>query len=173
MATHSSVLAWRIPWTEDPGGLQPMGSKESDMTKWLSTHTMISLKVHQDWDKYMCWWLLEPKGLWSHNVAKIWIKRTLQVWSVNDVSPGLVFMLQRGHEPGGGGEGLITFLSLSDLQSTGAPLIILVPHWSYWPHTLRTYPSTFSHELLENRDIYYLSSFPQCLKQCMVPTDAQ
>ena len=27
MATHSSILAWRIPWTEDPGGLQPMGSQ--------------------------------------------------------------------------------------------------------------------------------------------------
>ena len=26
-ATHSSVLAWRIPWTEEPGGLQPMGSQ--------------------------------------------------------------------------------------------------------------------------------------------------
>ena len=25
MATHSSVLAWRIPWTEEPGALQPMG----------------------------------------------------------------------------------------------------------------------------------------------------
>ena len=27
MATHSSILAWRIPWTEEPGGLQPVGSK--------------------------------------------------------------------------------------------------------------------------------------------------
>ena len=27
MATHSSILAWRIPWTEDPGGLQSMGSQ--------------------------------------------------------------------------------------------------------------------------------------------------
>ena len=27
MATHPSVLAWRIPWTEEPGGLQSMGSK--------------------------------------------------------------------------------------------------------------------------------------------------
>ena len=26
MATHSSILAWRIPWTEEPDGLQPMGS---------------------------------------------------------------------------------------------------------------------------------------------------
>ena len=32
---HSSVLAWRIPWTEEPGGLQnsPLGCKESDMTE--------------------------------------------------------------------------------------------------------------------------------------------
>ena len=27
MATRSSVLAWRIPWTEEPGGLQPVGSE--------------------------------------------------------------------------------------------------------------------------------------------------
>ena len=31
MATHSSILAWEIPWTEEPGGLQSMGSQESDM----------------------------------------------------------------------------------------------------------------------------------------------
>ena len=28
VATHSSLLAWRIPWTEEPGGLQSMGSSE-------------------------------------------------------------------------------------------------------------------------------------------------
>ena len=33
MATHSTILTWRIPWTEKPGGLQFMGSKESDMTE--------------------------------------------------------------------------------------------------------------------------------------------
>ena len=27
MATHSNILAWRIPWAEEPGGLQPMGSQ--------------------------------------------------------------------------------------------------------------------------------------------------
>ena len=32
MATHSSFLAWRIPWTEEPGRLQSMGSQESDTT---------------------------------------------------------------------------------------------------------------------------------------------
>ena len=33
MATHSSILAWRIPWTEEPGGLQSIGSQS---LKWLS-----------------------------------------------------------------------------------------------------------------------------------------
>ena len=32
MATHSSILARKIPWTGEPGRLQPMGSKESDAT---------------------------------------------------------------------------------------------------------------------------------------------
>ena len=32
MTIHSSILAWRIPWTKKPGGLQSMGSQESDMT---------------------------------------------------------------------------------------------------------------------------------------------
>ena len=36
MATHSSVLAWRIPWTDEPGRLQFVGSQESDMTLVLS-----------------------------------------------------------------------------------------------------------------------------------------
>ena len=39
MATHSDILAWRIPWTEEPGGLQPRGPQESDTTERLSTHT--------------------------------------------------------------------------------------------------------------------------------------
>ena len=36
MAAHSSILAWRIPWTEEPGGQQSMGRKESDMTEQLT-----------------------------------------------------------------------------------------------------------------------------------------
>ena len=35
-ATHSSILAWRIPWAEEPGGLQSWGCKESDMTESLT-----------------------------------------------------------------------------------------------------------------------------------------
>ena len=36
MVTHSSILAWRIPWTEEPGGLQSMGSQESDTAERLT-----------------------------------------------------------------------------------------------------------------------------------------
>ena len=39
MATHSSVLGWRIPWTGKPGGLQSQGHKELDMTERLSFST--------------------------------------------------------------------------------------------------------------------------------------
>ena len=38
MTTYSSTLAWRILWTEEPGGLQSMGSQESDMTLQLNHH---------------------------------------------------------------------------------------------------------------------------------------
>ena len=38
MATHSSVLTWRIPWTEKLGWIQSMGRKESDMTEQLTLH---------------------------------------------------------------------------------------------------------------------------------------
>ena len=33
MATHSSIPAWEIPWSEEPGGLHPWGRKELDTTK--------------------------------------------------------------------------------------------------------------------------------------------
>ena len=37
MATHSSILAWRIPWTEEPDGLQSMGVAELDTTEQRHT----------------------------------------------------------------------------------------------------------------------------------------
>ena len=48
MATHSSILAWRIPWTEEPGGLQSMGSQRTRL-KQLSMHAraLPALTVHR------------------------------------------------------------------------------------------------------------------------------
>ena len=40
-ATHSSILAWRIPWTERPGKLQSMGSQKLDTTQRLTHHHQI------------------------------------------------------------------------------------------------------------------------------------
>ena len=39
MATHTSIHAWRIPWTEEPDGLLSRGCKELDTAKQLNTHT--------------------------------------------------------------------------------------------------------------------------------------
>ena len=44
MATHSSILIWRIPWTEEPGRLQSTGHKESDTTEQLHFHFHIQNK---------------------------------------------------------------------------------------------------------------------------------
>ena len=38
MATHSSILAWKIPWIKEPGGLQSMGLQESDSTYQLNNY---------------------------------------------------------------------------------------------------------------------------------------
>ena len=48
MATHSSILAWKVPWTEEPGGLQSMGHKESDTTEGL-THTQRAFSSCGEW----------------------------------------------------------------------------------------------------------------------------
>ena len=43
MATHSSILAWRIPWTEEPGRLQSVGFADLNMTEAIEHGTHASL----------------------------------------------------------------------------------------------------------------------------------
>ena len=53
MATHSSILAWKIPWTEEPDRPQSMGVTESDTTEQLSRHKQ-EAKDHRErsvWEK--------------------------------------------------------------------------------------------------------------------------
>ena len=45
MATHSRILAWEISWTEESGGLQSRGSKESDMTEHTQKEGHFILKM--------------------------------------------------------------------------------------------------------------------------------
>ena len=52
MATYSSIFAWRIPWTEEPGKLQSMGHKRLDIPQWLSysyANMLIHYKVLPNW----------------------------------------------------------------------------------------------------------------------------
>ena len=45
MATHSSIHAWEIPWTEEPGGLQSIGLQELDTTDRLITQMSVELEM--------------------------------------------------------------------------------------------------------------------------------
>ena len=58
MATCSSILAWKIPWTEKPGGLQPMGHKESDTTEQISMGTCVCTHTQSQFHSW-------PLGLWQ------------------------------------------------------------------------------------------------------------
>ena len=67
MATHSSIPAWRIPWTKDPGGLQAMGSQ----------------RVGHDWVTEMNWTELKPVLKdFVHSLTSIWNEpNCMVVWT--------------------------------------------------------------------------------------------
>ena len=48
MVTHFRILAWRMPWAEEPGGDSPLGCKESDMTE-VTQHTH-KREIDENWD---------------------------------------------------------------------------------------------------------------------------
>ena len=49
MAPHPSTFAWKIPWMEEPGGLQSMGSLESDTTERLHFHFSLFMHWRRKW----------------------------------------------------------------------------------------------------------------------------
>ena len=73
MATHSSILAWEIPWTEEPGGLQFMGSqrvrhnwKPKKIRLWLTTFSHGQPLLRTEWRSWVflhwVWWRMEIRG---------------------------------------------------------------------------------------------------------------
>ena len=66
MAPHSSTLAWKIPWTEEPGGLQSMESRESDTTERLHFHFSLSCIGEGNGNPLQCSCLENPRdgGTW-------------------------------------------------------------------------------------------------------------
>ena len=61
MAPHSSTLAWRIPWAEEPGGLQSMGREESDTTERLHFHFSLSCIGEGNGSPLQCSCLENPR----------------------------------------------------------------------------------------------------------------
>ena len=86
MATHSTILVWKIPWTEEPGGLQSMGSKEVEHD-WASEHRM----SHKG-GLMSIWWLLTlrvsmTQETWFsvQSISLIYFSFLILYWSLVDI----------------------------------------------------------------------------------------
>ena len=80
MASHSSTFAWKIPWMEEPGGLQSMGSLESDTTERLHFHFSLSCIGQGNGNplQYSCLENPRDRGAWwaaIYGVAQTRLKR--------------------------------------------------------------------------------------------------
>ena len=78
MAPPSSTLAWKIPWTEEPGGLQSMGSLRVDMTERLLFHFSLSCIGEGNGNPLQCSCLENPRdwGAWWAAVYGVAQSRT-------------------------------------------------------------------------------------------------
>ena len=81
MATHSSILAWKIPWMEEPGGLQSMGSPRVGHTEQLHVHFSLSCIGEGNGNQLQCSCLENPRdgGAWwapIYGVAQSWTRLT-------------------------------------------------------------------------------------------------
>ena len=77
MAPHSSTLAWKIPWMEEPGGCSPCGLEESDVTERLHFHFSFSCFGEGNGNPLQCSCLESPRdgGAWwaaVSGVAQSW-----------------------------------------------------------------------------------------------------
>ena len=78
MAPHSSPLAWKIPWTEEPGGLQSWGLKESDRAERLHFHFSLACIGEGNGNPLQCSCLENPRdgGAWWAAVYGVAQSRT-------------------------------------------------------------------------------------------------
>ena len=76
MAPHSSTFAWKIPWMEEPGGLQSLGSLESDTNEQLHFHFSLSCIGEGNGNPLQCSCLENPRdgaAWWAavHGVSRV------------------------------------------------------------------------------------------------------
>ena len=79
MATHSSTLAWKIPWTEEPHMRSPWGSEKSDMTERLHFHFSLSCIGEGNGNPLQCSRLENPRDGWAwwaaiYGVSQSWTR---------------------------------------------------------------------------------------------------
>ena len=79
MAPHASTLAWKIPWTEEPGGLRSVGSLESDTIERLHFHFSLSCIGGGNGNPLQCSCLENPRdgeAWWAavYGVAQSWTR---------------------------------------------------------------------------------------------------
>ena len=102
LAAHSSTLAWKIPWIEEPGRLQSMGSlRESDTTGLLHFHFSLSCTGEGNGNPLQCSCLENPRdgGAWRAAISGIAQSRTRLKWlssssSMNFLKGNLCKVLQ-------------------------------------------------------------------------------
>ena len=82
MAPHSSTFVWRIPWTEEPGGLHSMGSRRVDTTERLPFHFSLSCIGEGNGNLLQCSCLENPRdgGAWWAAVYGVTQGRTRLKW---------------------------------------------------------------------------------------------
>ena len=78
MAPHSSTLAWKTPWVEEPGGLQSMGSLRVDTTEQLDFHFSLSGTGEGNGNPLQCSCLENPRdgGAWWAAIYGVTQSRT-------------------------------------------------------------------------------------------------
>ena len=96
MAPHSSTLAWKIPWTEEPSKLQSMGREESDTTEQLHFHFLLSCIGEGKGNPLQCSCLENPRdgGAWWAAIYGVAQSRT-QLKRLSSSSSSIQFWLRK------------------------------------------------------------------------------
>ena len=76
MVPNSSTFAWKIPWVEEPGGLQSMGLLESDMTEQLHFHFSLSCIGEGNGNPLQCSCLENPRNGEAWWAAVHWVAQS-------------------------------------------------------------------------------------------------
>ena len=95
MASHSSTLAWKIPWTEEPGRLQSMGFEESDATEQLHFHFSLSCTGEGNGNPLQCSGLENPRdgGAWWAAIYGVTQSQTRLKWLSSSSSSNSLHVL--------------------------------------------------------------------------------